>query len=388
MGVYGIQIIFGLNGHPPFHWVAPFFSGTYLGLIAAVGASKLIIYGLGYITKLLLIPENCDVTEYYRPKVVAEEMVKKNRREELKVAWEYMTPFMQNLGSNKSSKKERKNTDDRKKRMEQHFRQEMNLLKEKEIDPKERTLNYEKNKDRKEKLMQNVTLAYSKEQGETFTTRKFKKGEVKVRFCDKSTGVVLVSGNFLDAGSTEEGRESIQAAVREATKVVKKGKETEEEVMKEMDDIDASISAVLNTEHGEEEMWVASTHVDLRRRKKKTVKSICDSIAAEGKLYPYVPKTGEQNNALRELYTSEKWGEVYWKACDSMQEIMEQVIELRKLFPSSVSPMIRKLIVSDACKTTINRAINLMEGKGLSVSQEVNAIGRVSELLLITVKSR
>ena len=48
---------------------------------------------------------------------------------------------------------------------------------------------------------------------------------------------------------------------------------------------------ILKADNGNEELWVASTHADLSagRRRKESIKRICDSIAAENNAWPYIP---------------------------------------------------------------------------------------------------
>ena len=132
-----------------------------------------------------------------------------------------------------------------------------------------------------------------------------------------------------------------------------------------------------------------NTTLSRKRRKKETIKSVCRSVAAERNMAPYVPMTNEQHNALSLLYWGEIWREISWKSPVSTMELMERVVLLQHTFPSAVTPLIKVLMMSQGVsETTLDRVINIMQGKGLTTTQEVKSIGRISMLLMLCINSR
>ena len=68
---------------------------------------------------------------------------------------------------------------------------------------------------------------------------------------------------------------------------------------------------------------------------------------------------------------------------------MERVVLLQHTFPSAVTPLIKVLMMSQGVsETTLDRVIIIMQGKGLTTTQEVKSIGRISMLLMLCINSR
>ena len=374
------------------------------------------------------MPEKYEQSAYYKTEAVEEEMIKKNRRERLEAARGLLESIIvtpddekekkkkkgrngkkvkkdengengekdkkdenkkdedgENKRRNRNGKKGKEKEKKRVENMKKCYAREMEELKEKELEPREKLATYQNNPELKKELLKKKAEAYSTERRTTETERKFKKGEISIEYCDKRSGVVLVTGSILDAGKTDEGLEAVQKTVK---KMIRDGKrrmneegddqETEEAVM--------CLEDILKADNGNEELWVASTHADLSagRRRKESIKRICDSIAAENNAWPYIPMTNGQFFIMNWLYWGDTWKEKSWRTLDSIDAIMEKVTEFQRHFPSSVTPLVKTLMMSQgASLTTLNRIIDMMQGKGLTVTQEVDSIGRVSKLLLL-----
>lgn len=270
--------------------------------------------------------------------------------------------------------------------MKKCYAREMEELKEKELEPREKLATYQNNPELKKELLKKKAEAYSTERRTTETERKFKKGEISIEYCDERSGVVLVTGSILDAGKTDEGLEAVQKTVKKMIRDGKRRRMNEEGDDQETEEAVMCLEDILKADNGNEELWVASTHADLSagRRRKESIKRICDSIAAENNAWPYIPMTNGQFYIMNRLYWGDIWREKSWRTLDSIDAMMEKVTEFQRHFPSSVTPLVKTLMMSQgASQTTLNRVIDMMQGKGLTVTQEVDSIGRVSKLFLL-----
>lgn len=354
------------------------------------------IYGIGYITKLYTVPEKYETSSYYKTPAVEEEMVKKNRRARLSAAWELLQSIRGGQDDaendarkekglrNRNGKKGKEKDKMRNKQVKNNFEKEMDRLKEVIIDPMDRTVMYQNNPERKKKLLLEKEKAYNAVKTKTTAERRFMKGDITIEYSDDRTGVVLVTGNILDAGRTEEGLEEVQMTANEIMKNGKRRRIDDEGV--EEKEVKKCFEDILKVDTGHEEMWVASTHVDLsrRRRRKESIKSVCSSIAAEKNRVPYVTMSNEQHAVMNMLYWGDIWRDKTWRTSSSTKEIMEKVMDLQRHFPSSVSPLIKTLMMSQGVsESTLDRVINFMQGKGLTTTQEVQSIGRISTWLIL-----
>ena len=387
-----------------------------------------------------MVPDKCEQSAHYKTEAVEKEMVKKNRRERLEAARKLLESIIvtpddekekekkekkgrkgkkdkkdedkkdedkkdekdedkkdkkdedgKNKKRNRSGKKGKEKVKRRVENMKKCYAREMEELKEKELEPREKLATYQNNPELKKELLKKKAEAYSTERRTTETERRFQKGEISIEYCDERSGVVLVTGSLLDAGKTDEGLEAVQKTVKKMIRDGKRRRRNEEGGDQETEEAVMCLEDILKADNGNEEMWAVSTHADLSagRRRKESIKRICDSIAAENNAWPYIPMTNEQFYIMNRLYWGDIWREKSWRTLDSIDAMMEKVTEFQQHFPSSVTPLVKTLMMSQgASLTTLNRVIDMMQGKGLTVTQEMDSIGRVSKLLLLSVKRR
>lgn len=251
-------------------------------LTVVVGAFNY-INGIGYIKKLYTVPEKYEKSDYYRTEAVRKEIVKKNQRERLTAAWQLMQSVMnmqkdsedgksrENVHRNRNGKKGRERNKKHMNQMRNNYNREMERLQEVEIDPKDSAVQYQNNQELTKELLTMKEEAYNSREKKTIPARRFQEGDMTVEYSDDRIGIVLVTGNILDAGGTEEGLENVQKTV---TQIVKNGKRRRIDNTDDADDADGSetekcFEDILRADTGDEEMWIASTHVDLSRKRRK-----------------------------------------------------------------------------------------------------------------------
>ena len=169
----------------------------------------------------------------------------------------------ENKRRNRNGKKGKEKEKKRVENMKKCYAREMEELKEKELEPREKLATYQNNPELKKELLKKKAEAYSTERRTTETERKFKKGEISIEYCDERSGVVLVTGSILDAGKTDEGLEAVQKTVKKMIRDGKRRRMNEEGDDQETEEAVMCLEDILKADNGNEELWAVSTHADL-----------------------------------------------------------------------------------------------------------------------------
>lgn len=324
---------------------------------------------------------------FFRTEAVALEMVKKNRLKRLDAARAHLEEYFKAQITKCKNKNQRKGYVERLRRMKKRYETEKKELKEQELTPEQKRVMYQNCEEEKEKLVHVMEVAYSVGPADAVVAeRRFEKGQVTLKYADEGTGVVLLGGNVLDSGRTEEGMTSLKETLKKiSTRKRERGgeeKEENESSIISVEEMEKKVQELIGAEPSrEEEMWIASTQVDLRRKKKKTsIQSVCRSIASETNYGPYVPMTSAQYNALFALYTRDSWREILIRTPRSEEDVLMDASFLRQLFPECTSPFICNLLLTrDVSANTLRRILCQDEGKAMTVDEEVESIGVISD---------
>ena len=341
---------------------------------------------------MYLVSPNYERSLFFRTEPVALEMVKRNRLKRLDAARAYLEEYFKKQIEKCKNKKEKARYVERLRRMKKRYETEKKELKELEISPEQKRVLYQNCVEEKKKLMDAMKTAYSVGSADAeVAERRFEKGQVTLKHADEGTGVVLLGGNVLDSGRTEEGMASLKKTLKKvSTRKRGRGEENESSALS-MEDMEKKVEELIAAEPArEEEMWMASTQVDLRRKKKKeSIQSVCRSIASETNYCPYVPMTSAQYNALFALYTRDSWREILIRNPQSEEDVLLDASFLRQLFPDFTSPFICSLLMTrDVSANTLRRILCQVEGKAMTMDEEVESIGAISDDLLRLIMHR
>lgn len=341
---------------------------------------------------MYLVSPNYERSLFFRTEPVALEMVKRNRLKRLDAARAYLEEYFKKQIEKCKNKKEKARYVERLRRMKKRYETEKKELKEQEISPEQKRVLYQNCEEEKKKLLDAMKTAYSVGSADAeVAERRFEKGQVTLKHVDEGTGVVLLGGNVLDSGRTEEGMASLKKTLKKvSTRKRGRGEENESSALS-VEEMEKKVEELIAAEPvREEEMWMASTQVDLRRKKKKeSIQSVCRSIASETNFCPYVRMTSAQYNALFALYTRDSWREILIRNPQSEEDVLLDASFLRQLFPDFTSPFICSLLMTrDVSANTLRKILCQVEGKAMTMDEEVESIGAISDDLLGLIMHR
>jgi len=320
------------------------------------------------------------------------ELVKLNRKRRLDEAFHYLTDYLDSKHSTSVNTKDRKRYQLRLRNARKRYLTECSALEKRTLESWQTEIRYQGNDPKKKLLLKHLSDAYARKVASLSVKRKYQSTHLSVDLLDTTSGFVLLGGDMMTAGTTEEGREELMKALH---KIYSRKRNRDDSSHKEsnmplVDRLKTKIEELETMEAAcDDEMWVASSHVDLcLKKKRETIHEVCVSIASERNCMPYIRMRNEQYNALYDLYTGDCWRELSWRTARSEMTILSELDGLQLIFPSFSSPFIRNMLLNnDMSSTTLQKIISRTQGKGMTTDEEVCAIQKISTFYPYVVKN-
>lgn len=348
---------------------------------------------IGYITRLYLVDHDYQRSEVCITDDAAMELVKLNRKRRLNGAFQYLTEYLDTKLNTSVNTKDKKRYQLRLRNAKKRYLTECSALEQKRLESWQTEIRYQGNDRKKKLLLNHLSDAYAQKVASLSVKRKYQRTPLSVDLLDTTSGFVLLGGDMMTSGTTEEGREELMKALQKiySRKRNREDCSHDESNMPLVDRLKTKIEELETMEAAcDDEMWLASSHVDLcLKKKKETIHEVCVSIASERNCMPYIRMRNEQYNALFDLYTGDCWRELSWRTARSEMDILSELEGLQLIFPSFSSPFIRNMLMNnDMSSTTLQKIICRTQGKGMTTDEEVYAIQKISTSFHMWLRTR
>ena len=256
--------------------------------------------------------------------------------------------------------------------------------------PEEKVERYQDNPCEVKELTQRIRALYGDVRKKRPSRTKYLNGRIEMEFFEYSSGWMVLNGDVFGCGGNHKRRDELESLM---DRVADKREEREH---------DGSEESVIEHIEGTTEAWQdcvdACDEKDLenfwteaslagqegkRKWKRDSIKAIRMKVAMRGNQCPSLPMTMQQYNALRYAYSHDIFRNVKWKTPLDKKEREDAANQLEQQYGIGVSSVTKLMLEDHMSKSTVQKTVNYLQGKGMTTQEEMELIRRLSMLLVM-----
>lgn len=324
-------------------------------------------------------------SQYLLPKNVADAKRKEAQKKRLEQAKTVMAAY------NESEAKRRKESKAAIKAVKKGSAKRENTateqLKRVSETPEEKVGRYQDNPREVQELTQRIRVLYETVGEKRPSRTRYLTGDIEMEVFESSSGWMVLNGDVFGCGGSQRHRDELErvidriAIMRENDGDGIEESDVVEHIENTTDTWQECVDACDETDL--ESFWAESSLAEQegkRRWKRDSIKAIRMRVAMRGNQCPYIRMSPQQYDALRYAYTHDLFRTVSWKTPLGKKEREDAANQLEQQYGIGMSSVTKLFLEDHMSKSTVQKTVNSLQGKGMTTQEEMMLIRELSTL--------